>query len=44
MASATCLRWARMALDDYAARELDARERPERPTSSGEVTRAWLRG
>lgn len=37
-ASSTCLYWAGMALNDYADRELDAEERPERPIPSGRVT------
>lgn len=32
-----CLYWAGMALNDYADRELDQRERPERPIPSGRV-------
>jgi hypothetical protein len=36
MASA-CLYWAGMALNDYADRDLDAVERPERPIPSGRV-------
>src|SRR2546423_13726008 len=34
-ASAVCLYWAGMALNDYADRELDRTERPERPIPSG---------
>lgn len=37
-ASSTCLYWAGMALNDYADRELDAVERPERPIPSGRVS------
>ena len=37
-ASSACLYWAGMALNDYADRELDATERPERPIPSGRVT------
>ena len=33
-----CLYWAGMALNDYADRNLDAVERPERPVPSGRVT------
>lgn len=36
--ASTCLYWAGMALNDYADRELDAVERPERPIPSGRVT------
>ncbi|HLT84270.1 MAG TPA: UbiA family prenyltransferase [Phototrophicaceae bacterium] len=36
--SSTCLYWAGMALNDYADRELDAVERPERPIPSGRVS------
>jgi 4-hydroxybenzoate polyprenyltransferase len=35
--ASTCLYWAGMALNDYADREIDARERPERPIPSGRV-------
>lgn len=37
-ASSVCLYWGGMALNDYADRELDAVERPERPIPSGRVT------
>lgn len=37
-ASSTCLYWAGMALNDYADRDLDAEERPERPIPSGRVS------
>ncbi|MGH3356981.1 MAG: SCO3242 family prenyltransferase [Nocardioidaceae bacterium] len=37
-AASACLYWAGMALNDYADRELDAVERPERPIPSGRVT------
>ncbi|WP_049569819.1 SCO3242 family prenyltransferase [Nocardiopsis sp. SBT366] len=37
-AASVCLYWAGMALNDYADRDLDAVERPERPLPSGEVT------
>ncbi|MGN9759641.1 SCO3242 family prenyltransferase [Streptomyces sp. SD31] len=40
VASSVCLYWAGMALNDYADRELDAVERPERPIPSGAVTPA----
>jgi 4-hydroxybenzoate polyprenyltransferase len=33
-----CLYWGGMALNDYADRELDRTERPERPIPSGRVT------
>lgn len=38
-ASAVCLYWAGMALNDYADACLDALERPERPIPAGEVRR-----
>jgi len=34
-AASVCLYWAGMAANDWADRELDARERPERPIPSG---------
>ncbi|MEU2929921.1 SCO3242 family prenyltransferase [Streptomyces sp. NPDC007251] len=37
-ASSVCLYWAGMALNDWADRDLDAVERPERPIPSGRVT------
>ncbi|MEU5881429.1 SCO3242 family prenyltransferase [Spirillospora sp. NPDC047279] len=37
-AGSVCLYWAGMALNDYADRELDRVERPERPIPSGRVT------
>lgn len=37
-ASSCCFYWAGMALNDYADRELDAVERPERPIPSGRVS------
>ncbi|RJK97227.1 SCO3242 family prenyltransferase [Vallicoccus soli] len=36
-AASACLYWAGMALNDWADRELDATERPERPLPSGRV-------
>ncbi|NDL57662.1 SCO3242 family prenyltransferase [Phytoactinopolyspora mesophila] len=36
--SSTLLYWAGMALNDYADRDLDKHERPERPIPSGRVT------
>ncbi|GAA3587170.1 UbiA family prenyltransferase [Nonomuraea rosea] len=39
-AASICLYWAGMALNDYADRDLDAKERPERPIPSGRV-RPW---
>lgn len=36
-ASSVCLYWAGMALNDYADREVDARERPERPIPAGRL-------
>jgi 4-hydroxybenzoate polyprenyltransferase len=35
--ASVCLYWSGMALNDYADRELDAVERPERPIPSGRV-------
>ncbi len=37
-AASVCLYWAGMALNDYADRDLDAVERPERPIPSGAVS------
>jgi 4-hydroxybenzoate polyprenyltransferase len=37
-AASVCLYWAGMAANDWADRELDARERPERPIPSGRVS------
>jgi len=37
-AASVCLYWAGMAANDWADRELDARERPERPLPSGRVS------
>ncbi|MFC4553839.1 SCO3242 family prenyltransferase [Georgenia faecalis] len=37
-AASACLYWAGMALNDYADRDLDAVERPERPIPSGRVS------
>ena len=37
-ASSVCLYWAGMAANDWADRELDARERPGRPIPSGRVS------
>jgi 4-hydroxybenzoate polyprenyltransferase len=37
-AASVCLYWAGMAANDWADRELDAKERPERPIPSGRVT------
>jgi 4-hydroxybenzoate polyprenyltransferase len=36
--SSVCLYWAGMAANDWADRELDAVERPERPIPSGRIT------
>lgn len=36
--SSVCLYWAGMAANDYADRELDAVERPERPIPSGRIS------
>lgn len=38
IASSVCLYWAGMALNDYADRDIDAKERPDRPIPSGRVT------
>jgi UbiA prenyltransferase family len=38
IAASVCLYWAGMALNDYADRDLDAVERPERPIPSGRVS------
>ncbi|RIQ12958.1 UbiA family prenyltransferase, partial [Jiangella rhizosphaerae] len=35
--ASACLYWAGMALNDYADRDLDRLERPERPIPSGRV-------
>ena len=37
-AASVCLYWAGMAANDWADRDLDAKERPERPIPSGRVT------
>jgi len=36
-AASVCLYWAGMAANDWADRDLDARERPERPIPSGRI-------
>ena len=36
-AASVCLYWAGMAANDWADRELDAKERPERPIPSGRI-------
>ncbi|HYJ67529.1 MAG TPA: UbiA family prenyltransferase [Nocardioidaceae bacterium] len=43
-AASACLYWAGMALNDYADRELDRVERPERPIPSGRVRPAEALG
>jgi UbiA prenyltransferase family len=43
-AGAICLYWAGMALNDYADRELDRVERPERPIPSGRVSPRFALG
>lgn len=43
-AGAVCLYWAGMALNDYADRELDRVERPERPIPSGRVSPRFALG
>ncbi len=42
--SSACIYWAGMALNDYADRELDRLERPERPIPSGRVRPAQALG
>src|SRR5690606_27864070 len=42
--ASACLYLAGMALNDYADRELDAEERPERPIPSGRVSPAFALG
>jgi 4-hydroxybenzoate polyprenyltransferase len=37
-AASVCLYWSGMAANDWADRELDAKERPERPIPSGRVS------
>ena len=37
-AASVCLYWAGMAANDWSDRDLDAKERPERPIPSGRVT------
>ncbi|MFD1114081.1 UbiA family prenyltransferase, partial [Sphaerisporangium aureirubrum] len=37
-AASVCLYWGGMAANDWADRELDARERPERPIPSGRIS------
>src|SRR5579859_1612206 len=37
-AASVCLYWAGMAANDWADRELDAKERPERPVPSGRIS------
>lgn len=37
-AASVCLYWGCMAANDWADRELDAKERPERPIPSGRIT------
>ena len=43
-AASACLYWAGMALNDWADRDLDAVERPERPIPSGRVPAAVALG
>jgi hypothetical protein len=43
-ASAVCLYWAGMALNDYADRDLDRLERPERPIPSGRISPRFALG
>lgn len=42
--ASTCLYWAGMALNDYADRDIDRAERPERPIPSGRVRPAEALG
>ena len=44
VASSSCLYLAGMALNDYADRDVDARERPARPIPSGRVSPAFALG
>jgi len=43
-AASVCLYWSGMAANDWADRDLDAKERPERPIPSGRVTPATALG
>jgi 4-hydroxybenzoate polyprenyltransferase len=43
-AASVCLYWAGMAANDWADRDVDARERPERPIPSGRVSPATAFG
>lgn len=43
-ASSACLYWAGMALNDYADRDVDAVERPDRPIPSGRVSPRFALG
>jgi 4-hydroxybenzoate polyprenyltransferase len=43
-AASVCLYWAGMAANDWADRELDAKERPERPIPSGRVAPSTAAG
>lgn len=43
-ASSLCLYWAGMALNDYADRDVDAAERPQRPIPSGRVRPGFALG
>jgi hypothetical protein len=38
VASSLCLYWSGMALNDYVDRDVDARERPDRPLPSGAIS------
>lgn len=42
--ASVCLYWAGMALNDYADRDVDAVERPQRPIPSGRVTPRFALG
>ena len=43
-AASVCLYWAGMSANDWSDRDLDAKERPERPIPSGRVTPATALG
>ncbi|RMI33163.1 UbiA family prenyltransferase, partial [Streptomyces triticirhizae] len=44
MASSVCLYWSGMALNDWADRAEDARDRPHRPLPSGRIAPAAALG
>lgn len=43
-AASVCLYWAGMALNDYADRDVDAVERPDRPVPSGRISPGFALG